>query len=340
MSTTYNVAVVGATSLVGEALLDLLAERAFPVGTLTPLAHNGGRGETVSFNDRTLRVRALAGFDFATVQIAFFAAGPRIAQLYAPQAAAAGCTVIDNSSAFRYDRAVPLVVPAVNAHAIADYRHKNIIASPACSALLLATTLKPLHVAAGIDRVNVSTYQSVSGSGKKGITELAQQTTQLLNGRAVETHAYSKQIAFNTLPCIDVFQPNGYTKEEMRMVWETQKMMEDTTIAVNSTAVRVPTFYGHAAAVHLDMCRTLSADAARDLLAATPGISVLDERQPGGYPTAVSDSVGKDTVYVGRIREATSHPLGLNLWVVADNVRTGAALNSVQIAERLVRDHL
>jgi aspartate-semialdehyde dehydrogenase len=292
------------------------------------------------FKGKPLPVTDLAEFDFSQVQIGLFSAGGSVSEIYAPKAAAAGCVVIDNTSQFRYDEDIPLVVPEVNPHAIAQYRNRGIIANPNCSTIQMLVALKPIQDAVGIERINVATYQAVSGTGKEAIEELAAQTAALLNGKPAESQVYPKQIAFNALPHIDVFQPNGYTKEEMKMVWETRKIMEDETIQVNPTAVRIPVFYGHSEAVHIETRSKLGADEARELLRQAPGVIVLDERQAGGYPTPVSEAAGKDAVYVGRIREDISHPRGLNLWVVADHVRKGAALNSVQIAEILIRDYL
>jgi aspartate-semialdehyde dehydrogenase len=248
--------------------------------------------------------------------------------------------VIDNTSQFRYQDDIPLVVPEVNPHAIAQYKKHGIIANPNCSTIQMLVALKPLHDAAGIERINVATYQSVSGAGKEAVDELAQQTGELLNGRPVEAKVIAKQIAFNCVPQIDKFQDNGYTKEEMKMFWETQKIMEDSSIRVNATTVRVPVFFGHSEAVHIETRRKLGAAEARALLERAPGVTVMDDRKPGGYPTAAVEAAGRDTVYVGRIREDISHERGLNLWIVSDNVRKGAATNSVQIAEILVRDYL
>ncbi|MCB1844578.1 MAG: aspartate-semialdehyde dehydrogenase, partial [Halioglobus sp.] len=252
----------------------------------------------------------------------------------------AGCVVIDNTSHFRYDDDIPLVVPEVNPQALDNYTNRNIIANPNCSTIQMLVALKPIYDAVGIERINVATYQAVSGTGKEAIEELATQTAKLLNGQAAECEVYPKQIAFNALPHIDTFQENGYTREEMKMVWETRKIFGDESIQVNPTCVRIPVFFGHSEAVHIETVDKISASDARALLEAAPGITVIDERADGGYPTAVSDSAGKDPVFVGRIREDISHPRGLNLWVVSDNVRKGAALNSVQIAESLVSTYL
>ena len=335
-----DVAVVGATGAVGEAMLDILHQRNFPVAKIYAVASARSAGSTVAFGNRSIRVEDLATFDFSTVQIALFSPGASVSKEYAPIAAAAGCVVIDNTSQFRYDDDIPLVVPEVNPEAIADYTNRGIIANPNCSTIQMMVALKPIYDAVGIERINVCTYQAVSGSGKPAMDELAKQTAALLNGRPVESQVYPKQIAFNVLPQIDVFEDNGYTKEEMKMVWETKKIMGDDRIVVNPTAVRVPVFYGHSEAVHIETRDNITAAEAKKLLAAFDGIELVDEHEDGGYPTAVSDASGQDPVYVGRVREDISHPKGLDLWVVADNVRKGAALNSVQIAELLVKKYL
>jgi len=340
MSRTFDVAVVGATGTVGEVLLEILAERKFPVGEVYALASERSAGSRVRFGKRMLKVQNLADFDFSKAQIGLFSAGASISKEYAPKAAAAGCVVIDNTSQFRYDDEIPLVVPEVNPDRIADYKDHGIIANPNCSTIQMLVALKPIHDVAGIERINVCTYQAVSGTGKEAIKELAGQTANLLNTQDIEAKVYPKQIAFNVLPHIDVFQDNGYTKEEMKMVWETRKILGDDTIQVNPTAVRVPVFFGHSEAVHIETSKKMSADQCRQLLAAAPGIVVMDEHKDGGYPTAVTEGANSDPVYVGRIREDISHPRGLDLWVVADNVRKGAALNSIQIAEILVKNHL
>lgn len=336
----FDVAVVGATGAVGETLLSILAERGLPLGRVHALASSRSVGKTVNFGRRELDVEDLATFDFSTVQIGLFSPGASVSAEYAPKAAAAGCVVIDNTSQFRYDPEIPLVVPEVNPDAVGDYTKHGIIANPNCSTIQMLVALKPLHDAVGIERINVATYQAVSGTGKEAIEELAHQTAALLNGRPVECNVYPKQIAFNALPHIDVFQDNGYTKEEMKMVWETRKIMGDESILVNPTAVRIPVFYGHSEALHIETREKITADKAREILAAAPGVTVLDKHEDGGYPTAVTEGSGKDAVFVGRIREDISHPRGLNLWVVSDNVRKGAALNTIQIAEVLIRDYL
>ena len=333
-----NVAVVGATGAVGEAMIEILEERNFPVKELYLLASERSEGKVVRFGGRSVRVKRLDQFDFTGVDIGLFSAGASISADFAPKAAQAGCIVIDNTSQFRYDDDIPLVVPEVNPHAIAQRHARGIIANPNCSTIQMVVALKPILDAVGIERINVATYQSVSGAGSKGIRELASQTADLLNAKPIEPKAFSRQIAFNVIPHIDVFQENGYTKEEMKMVWETRKILEAPDILVNPTCVRVPVFYGHSEAVHIETRDKLSAADARALLSKAPGVQVLDEHKNGGYPTAVVDAAGKDAVWVGRIREDISHPRGLDLWIVSDNVRKGAALNSVQIAELLLKE--
>ena len=340
MADQVNVAVVGATGAVGETMLDILAERKFPIGKLHAVASERSAGTTLEFGRREVVVENLEEFDFDDIDIGLFSPGASVSKVHAPRAAAAGCVVIDNTSQFRYDDDIPLVVPEVNPDAIDGYRDRGIIANPNCSTIQMVVALKPIHDAVGIERINVCSYQAVSGTGKEAMEELARQTANLLNAKPIETSVYPRQIAFNCLPHIDTFQDNGYTKEEMKMVWETQKIMGDPDILVNPTCVRVPVFYGHSEAVHIETREPLGADAARELLAAAPGVVVMDERQDGGYPTAVTEASGTDPVFVGRIRDDISHPRGLDMWVVADNVRKGAALNSVQIAEMLVKSDL
>ncbi len=339
MNKKYDVAILGATGAVGEAMLSILEQRNFPVGKLFPLASSRSAGSTVTFRNQEVTVQDVADFDFSQVQIGLFSAGSSVSEKYAPIAAAAGCVVIDNTAQFRYEDDIPLVVPEVNPHAIAQYKNRGIIANPNCSTIQMLVALKPIHDAVGIERINVATYQAVSGTGKEAIEELAEQTRALFNHQEVTTEVYSKRIAFNVLPHIDVFMDNGYTKEEMKMVWETRKIMENETIMVNATAVRVPVFYGHSEAVHIETHKKITADEARALLEKAPGVQVMDRREPGGYPTAI-EATGQDATLVGRIREDISHPRGLNLWVVSDNVRKGAALNSVQIAEILIETYL
>jgi len=340
MTKKYNVAIVGATGAVGETMLSILEERDFPVENLYLLASSKSAGSRISFNGKSITVTDLADFDFSQADIGLFSAGGSISKQYAPKAAEAGCVVIDNTSEFRLDDDIPLVVPEVNPDAIAAYKNRNIIANPNCSTIQMLVALKPIYDAVGITRINVATYQAVAGTGKNAIAELAGQTTALLNLKEIETNVYPKQIAFNCLPQIDVFMDNGYTREEMKMVWETQKIFGDTDIQVNPTAVRVPVFYGHSEAIHIETKEKITTLMAKDLLEAFPGVTLMDERVDGGYPTAVTESAGKDDVWVGRIREDISHPKGLDLWVVSDNVRKGAALNSVQIAELLIKNYL
>ncbi len=340
MANKYDIAVVGATGVVGEALLEILSSRKFPTGKVYALASESSVGKQVNFGNRQLAVEDLATFDFSKVQIGLFSAGGSISEEFAPKAAAAGCVVIDNTSHFRYEDDIPLVVPEVNPDAIGDYKNRGIIANPNCSTIQMLVAVKPIYDAVGITRINVCTYQAVSGAGRSAVEELVRQTSMLLNGRPLEIEGDAKQIAFNVVPQIDVFQDNRYTKEEMKMVWETQKILGDNDILVNPTAVRVPVFYGHSEAVHIETRDKISAAAASELLSNSPGIEVLDGIELGQYPTAVTESSGADPVFVGRIREDISHPTGLNLWVVSDNIRKGAALNSVQIAEILAKNYL
>ena len=340
MSKLYNIAVVGATGAVGEAMISILEERNFPVGEVYALASRRSEGKRIPFKGKSLKVEDLEKFDFSKAEIGLFSAGGDISAEYAPKAASAGCIVIDNTSHFRYDDDVPLVIPEVNPDKISQYTSRGIIANPNCSTIQMLVALKPIYDVAGIERINVCTYQAVSGTGKPGIEEVVRQTTQLLNGKTVEASVYPKQIAFNVLPQIDVFMDNGYTKEEMKMVWETQKIFDDASIKVNPTAVRVPVFYGHSEAVHIETREKITVDAVRSLLDQAMGVTVMDERVDGGYPTAVTESSGNDNVFVGRIREDISHPKGIDMWVVGDNVRKGAALNSIQIADLLVKKYI
>ena len=340
MSRKYDVAVVGATGVVGESMLEILAERKFPVGKVYALASERSVGKTVTFGNKELHVDDLAQFDFSKVQIGLFSPGASVSAIYAPKAAEAGCVVIDNTSQFRYDDDIPLVVPEVNEDAIAGYTSRGIIANPNCSTIQMVVALKPIYDAVGIERVNVCTYQAVSGAGRDLIEDLVRETTTLLNGRPMEREGPSKQIGFNVIPHIDVFLDNRYTKEEMKMVWETRKILGDDDILVNPTAVRVPVFYGHSEAIHIETRDKISARRVAELLRDAPGVEVLDGVETGQYPTAVTESSGADPVFVGRIREDISHPRGIDLWVVADNIRKGAALNSVQIAEKLAKNYL
>jgi aspartate-semialdehyde dehydrogenase len=340
MTDRFDVAVVGATGVVGESMLEILAERKFPVGKIYALASERSVGMKVAFGNRELTVEDLAGFDFSKVQIGLFSAGGSISAEYAPRAADAGCVVVDNTSHFRYDDDIPLVVPEVNAESIGDYTSRGIIANPNCSTIQMVVALKPIYDAVGIERINVATYQAVSGAGRSAIEELVRQVTMMLNGRPLDIEGAAKQIAFNAVPHIDTFQENRYTKEEMKMVWETRKIFDDPDILVNPTAVRIPAFYGHSEAVHIETRDKISAADVCALLRNAPGVELVDGVETGAYPTAVTEASGNDPVYVGRVREDISHPRGIDLWVVADNIRKGAALNSVQIAEILAKNYL
>ncbi|MEW6996710.1 aspartate-semialdehyde dehydrogenase [Colwelliaceae bacterium BS250] len=338
MSQKFDVVILGATGLVGKHMMEILVERKFPVNNLFPLASSRSAGEIIEFDGKNIEVLDADKFDFSQAQIAFFSAGGSISAKYAPIAAQAGCVVIDNTSEFRYDHDIPLVVPEVNPEAIADFRNRNIIANPNCSTIQMMVALKPIYDAVGIERINVSTYQSVSGAGKQAIEELAKQCADLLSGKPVKVEAFSRQIAFNSIPQIDVFMDNGYTKEEMKMVWETKKILGDENILVNPTAVRVPAFYGHGEALHIETTQQTTAEQVKDILAQAPGVIVANNDED--FPTQVSHASGKDDVFIGRIREDISHANGINMWIVADNIRKGAATNSVQIAELLIKDYL
>ncbi len=333
----FTVAVVGATGAVGETMLSILAERQFPVGELVALASERSAGGEVDFGGRKVPVRDLATFDPTGVDIALFSAGGSVSKEYGPKFAAAGAVVIDNSSAFRYDDDVPLVVSEVNPEA-AKRRPRGIIANPNCSTMQMLVALAPIHREYGIERINVATYQSVSGAGRSALEELGRQTGALLNFQDADPQRFPVQIAFNLIPHIDDFQDNGYTKEEMKLVWETRKILGDDSIQVNPTAVRVPVFFGHSEAVAIETRKKVTPEAARALLEQSPGVEVVDERKAGGYPTPVTHASGNDAVYVGRIREDFSHPRGLNLWIVSDNIRKGAALNAVQLAELVAQE--
>ncbi|MCG9731240.1 aspartate-semialdehyde dehydrogenase [Shewanella sp. Isolate13] len=337
MSQEFNVVVLGASGAVGQTMIEILEERNFPVANLYPLASSRSAGNTVSFHGKQVEILDVDTFDWSQAQIGFFSAGGDVSAKWAPIAAENGCVVIDNTSHFRYDIDVPLVVPEVNPEAIADFRNRNIIANPNCSTIQMLVALKPIYDAYGISRINVATYQSVSGSGKQAIEELAGQCAKLLQGLPVEPKTYPKQIAFNVLPQIDKFMDNGYTKEEMKMVWETQKIFGDDSIVVNPTAVRVPVFYGHSEAIHLETLQPVDAEDIKSVLRGAVGVELFEGDED--YPTAVTEGAGTDPVYVGRVRKDISHENGINLWVVSDNIRKGAALNSVQIAEVLIRDY-
>ena len=329
-----NVAVVGATGVVGEAMLGILEKRQFPINNIYPLASSRSAGNSVLFKGRSVEVGRLDEFDFSTTDLGLFSAGGSISAEYAPKAVAAGCLVVDNTSYFRNDPEIPLIVPEVNLHALD--KHQGIIANPNCSTIQMVVALKPIYDAVGIHRINVATYQAVSGAGRRAIEELAGQTAALLNGKKPTIDVMSKQIAFNVIPEIDSFQDNGYTREEMKMVWETRKILEDETLMINPTTVRVPVFYGHSEAVHLETRDAVTAAEVRQLLSVAPGVTVIDDHTPGGYPTAVTEAAKQDGVFVGRIRKDISCDRGINLWIVSDNVRKGAALNSIQISEALL----
>jgi aspartate-semialdehyde dehydrogenase len=339
MTKLYDIAVVGATGAVGETMMRVLEEMNFPVGKLYPLASSRSAGKTITFRGEEVTVEDLETFDFSKTQIGLFSPGASVSAIYAPKAAAAGCVVIDNTSQFRYDDDIPLVVPEVNPKAIAQYKNRGIIANPNCSTIQMLVALKPIYDTVGITRINVATYQAVSGAGKEAIEELSTQTANLLNFKPTQNDVFAKRIAFNVIPQIDVFTENGYTKEEMKMVWETQKILGDAKVKVNPTAVRVPVFFGHSEAVHIETRDKITAAQARELLSKAEGIVIMDEQVNGGYPTP-ADVADTNPVYVGRIREDISCDNGLNLWVVADNVRKGAATNAVQIAQVLIRDYL
>lgn len=330
---TVNVAIAGASGAVGEALIEILQERRFPVAELALLASTRSAGKRVQFNGKSVQIQRLDEFDFSNTQIGLFSAGGSVSAEFAPKAAAQGCVVVDNTSHFRNDDDIPLVVSEVNPECVADYAPRNIIANPNCSTIQMVVALKPIHDAVGIKRINVATYQAVSGAGTSGIEELADQTAKLLNGKPIEPGAMPAQIAFNAIPQIDTFQDNGYTREEMKMAWETCKILQDDSIAVNATCVRIPVFYGHSEAVHIETREPISIEAARELLANSPGLTLMGDHE---LATPVEHGAGTDPVFVSRLRKDISHPNGLNMWVVADNVRKGAALNSVQIAELLL----
>ena len=335
----FDVAIVGITGAVGETMLEILEARDFPVRDLFLLASDKSVGKRYQYKSKNFSVEALSKFDFKKAQIALFSAGSSISREFAPRAARAGCVVIDNTSLFRREEHIPLIIPEVNPAQLERFKKSNIIANPNCSTIGMLVALEPIRSAVGIRRINVATYQAVSGSGKKGIEELAGQTARLLNAQPIESSVYPQQIAFNALPAIGDLEENGYTNEEMKMVWETQKIFEDDSILVNPTCVRIPVFYGHGEAIHVETRDPITADKALDLLSDAPGVRVIDQRDPFDFPSAVRDSAGKDPVFVGRVREDISSERGLSMWVVSDNVRKGAALNSVQIAE-LLKDHL
>lgn len=335
MSRTFDVAVVGATGLVGETMIRTLEERRFPVGKLYPLASPRSAGRTVRFRNAQIPVGVLDEFDFGQVDIALFSAGGSVSAEFAPRAAAAGAVAIDNTSYFRMHEDVPLVVPEVNADRVADYANRGIIANPNCSTIQLVVALKPIHDAVGIERINVATYQAISGAGRAALEDMNEDAERIVAGGDPVARGAGKHVAFNAVPQIGDFQANGFTTEEMKLVFETRKILEDPDIRVNPTAVRIPVLYGHCEAVHIETREKITVPEARALLRDAPGVSVIDGHEPGGYPTPATDAAHRDPVYVGRLREDPSHPTGLDLWIVADNIRKGAALNSVQIAEIL-----
>lgn len=330
----YSIAIVGVTGLVGSTLLSLLEERNFPIKHLYPLASRESVGKEVSYLGNKYKIGDLATFDFSKSSLAFFCVSNDLSSKYAPIATSLGNIVIDKSFFYRNHADVPLIIPEVNLNALALYKRMNIIANPNCNTIPIAVGIKPIYDAVGIKRINIATYQSVSGTGKEAITELTEQTRQLLANQPISPKVFSQQIAFNVLPHIDEFQVNGYTREEMKIIWEIQKIFSDNTIAINPTAVRVPVYCGHAASVHLETDAKITAAEAMSLLANASGVKLITGTMP--YPTPVQDAVGRDYVYIGRVREDISHEKGLNLWIVADNLRKGAALNAVQIAENLI----
>jgi len=337
--THYNVAVAGATGAVGGAMLETLERRQFPINELRLLASSRSVGKKLTFRGQEIAVQEMTTDSFTGIDVALFSAGGDRSLTFAPAAAAAGAVVVDNSSAFRMDPEIPLVVPEVNPHAIAQYTKRGIIANPNCSTIQMLVALKPIHDAVGIKRIVVSTYQAVSGTGAKAIRELKQQVTDWAAGKPLTHSVYPHQIAFNCLPQIDSFLDNGYTKEEMKMVNETVKIFEDPTVAVTATAVRVPVFYGHSEAVNIETRKKITAAEVKALLAKAPGVKLVDEPGKSVYPLA-TDCAGQFETLVGRIREDETIENGINLWVVADNILKGAALNAVQIAEILIQDYL
>jgi len=334
-----SVAVVGATGAVGNEMVKVLEERRFPVNELRLLASKRSVGKKISFNGNEVKVEELTEDSFKGVQISLFSAGASVSKKFAPIAAKSGCVVIDNSSAFRMEADIPLVVPEVNPHAIAQYKNRGIIANPNCSTIQMVVALKPIHDVSKIKRVVVATYQAVSGTGKKAIEELSSQIQAIFNFKDIVCNVYPHQIAFNCLPHIDVFLENGYTREEMKMYYETKKIMEDEDIEVTATCVRVPVFYGHSEAINIELEKKLTADEVRKILSKAPGIKVVDNPDNNEYPLAIY-AAGRDEVFVGRIREDVSKENCIEMWVVSDNIRKGAALNAVQIAEVLLERYL
>ena len=336
MSKKLNIAVVGATGAVGEAMLSILVEYGFKDANVHALASERSLGKSVDFGMRCLAVEVLDDFDFAGCDFALFSAGGGISLKHAPRAAAAGCTVIDNTSAFRLDPDIPLVVPEINGDLLENLDAGSIIANPNCSTIQMLIAIAPIHAIAGIDRINVATYQSVSGAGSEGMEELARQTMDRLSFKDVKPSVFAQPIAFNAIPVIDTMQDNDYTREEMKLHWETCKILRDDSIGVNATAVRIPVFYGHSEAVHLETSRDVSMEAVREAMQKAPGLVLVDDTDPKAQVTAVTHAAGKDEVFVSRLRRDHSHPRGVNMWVVGDNVRKGAALNAVQILKMML----
>lgn len=336
MKERLNIAVVGATGAVGEAMLSILAQYGFLDANVHALASEKSLGKTVELGHRSLAVEVLDDYDFSGTDYALFSAGGGISLEHAPRAAAAGCTVIDNTSAFRRDPDIPLVIPEINGDVLKDLKAGSIIANPNCSTIQMLIAIAPVHAIAGIDRINVSTYQSVSGAGSKGMEELARQTMDRLSFKDVKPSVFAQPIAFNAIPMIDTLQDNGYTREEMKMHWETCKILRDDSIGVNATAVRIPVFFGHSEAVHLETSRDVSIEEVREAMHKAPGLVLVDSTDPKDQVTAVTHAAGKDEVFVSRLRRDQTHPRGINMWVVGDNVRKGAALNAVQILKMIV----
>ena len=333
----YDIAIVGASGLVGETILKILEERKFPINNLYLLASERSLGRSFSFRDSKLSVELLDKFDFSKVQVAFFSAGASVSKEYAPKATEAGAVVIDNTSYFRYEDDVPLIVPECNVARLEDYSARGIIANPNCSTIQMVVALYPIYKSAGIERINVATYQAVSGAGRSAMDRLSAETSLCLKNENKDNTS-PIPFAFNVVPQIDVFLDNGFTKEEMKMVWETKKILGDNNISINPTCVRVPVYYGHSEAIHIETKTKISVEDVIKLLERAPGVTVVDNRLSNLFPTPRLNAAHKDDVFVGRVREDTTHPRGINLWVVSDNVRKGAALNSIQIAESLIEE--
>lgn len=340
MTKKYNVAIVGATGAVGKMMIKVLLERKFPFNKLYLLASKSSEGKEITIANNSYIVESLDGFDFNDTDIALFSAGGNISEKYAIEATKKNTIVIDNTSFFRYEENIPLIVPEVNGEEISKYVNTGIIANPNCSTIQMLVAIKPIHDVCKIKRINVCTYQAVSGSGNEAVNELNDQVKSYVENKEIFSKVYPKQIAFNVIPHIDVFQDNGYTKEEMKMVWETKKIFEDDNILVNPTAVRVPVIYGHSEAVHIETKKKITASEAREILSKASGVTVMDDRKDGGYATPFEEATNKDDTFVSRIREDITHERGLNMWVVSDNIRKGAALNTIQIAEILIEKYL